>query len=313
MLLSSIIGPLSIVGNVCSAVGLVIINKRLAVIDGFQYMSVLGCLHFYSTFIACYIFLLFGLIQYKPVINYNSIFKIALGNLASVAFMNWSLVYNSVGFYQISKLACIPMTLLLETILGCRQQQITFTLIFSLLLITSGMYFISVKEVSFTTEGLFFATLAVISTSLSQIFFGPLQRGLQLDSLQLLFHTSPWITFGSFISAILTENINGLMQMKVSSMVVIDILCSCFMAIVVNSSNYYVLAFASPLTYQIIGHVKTIIIIMSGFLIFNNDFSLRILCGIILALLGVIIYTEENRQQQQQLLKAKSIPITSNP
>ena len=49
---------------------------------------------------------------------------------------------------------------------------------------------------------------------------------------------------------------------------------------------------------------------MSGFLIFNNDFSLRILCGIILALLGVIIYTEENRQQQ--LLKAKSIPTTIN-
>jgi hypothetical protein len=41
--------PISIIGNVCSAVGLVIINKRLAVIDGFKYMSVLGCLHFYST------------------------------------------------------------------------------------------------------------------------------------------------------------------------------------------------------------------------------------------------------------------------
>ena len=299
------VGTIAIVGNVCSAVGLVIINKRVAVIDGFKYMSVLGCLHFYSTFVACYIFLGLGLISYKPVSNYGSIFKIALGNLASVAFMNWSLVYNSVGFYQISKLACIPMTLLLETMLGCRQQLITPTLIFSLFLISCGMYLISVKEVSFTTEGLFFAALAVISTSLSQIFFGPLQRGLQLDSLQLLFHTSPWITCGSFISALFTENMENLMKMKLNSIVIIDIMFSCFMAVIVNSSNYYVLAFASPLTYQIIGHVKTIIIIISGFLIFNHDFSFRILGGIIVALLGVIIYTEENRQQQLQ--KAKSI------
>jgi len=305
-MLSNFLGPISIVGNVCSAVGLVIINKRLAVIDGFKYMSVLGCLHFYSTFVACYIFLIFGLIQYKPVTNYSSIFKIALGNLASVAFMNWSLVYNSVGFYQISKLACIPMTLLLETLLGCRQQIITPTLIISLFLISCGMYFISVKEVSFTTEGLFFAALAVISTSLSQIFFGPLQRGLQLDSLQLLFHTSPWITFGSFISALCTENIKDLMEMRLDSVVLLDIVTSCFMAIIVNSSNYYVLAFASPLTYQIIGHVKTIIIIISGFLIFNNDFSLRIFSGIVLALLGVILYTEENRQQQVAINKQKT-------
>ena len=305
-------GTIAIVGNVCSAVGLVIINKKVAVVDGFKYMSVLGCLHFYSTFIACYVFLGLGLISYKPVSNYSSIFKIALGNLASVAFMNWSLVYNSVGFYQISKLACIPTTLLLETLLGCRQQNITFTLIFSLFLISLGMYFISVKEVSFTAEGLVYAALAVICTSLSQIFFGPLQRSLQLDSLQLLFHTSPWITCGSFISALCTENIQELVRLKVTYSFSIDITCSCVMAVVVNTSNYYVLAFASPLTYQIIGHVKTIIIIISGFLIFKNNFTLRILLGIILALIGVILYTEENRQQMIAKQKLVSVVISLN-
>jgi solute carrier family 35 protein E3 len=82
------------------------------------------------------------------------------------------------------------------------------------------------------------------------------------------------------------------------------------MAVVVNTSNYYVLAFASPLTYQIIGHVKTIIIIISGFLIFKNDFTLRILVGIILALIGVILYTEENRQQM--IARQKLVPVVTS-
>jgi hypothetical protein len=36
------------------------------------------------------------------------------GSLGSVAFMNLNLAHNSVGFYQLSKLACIPVTLILE-------------------------------------------------------------------------------------------------------------------------------------------------------------------------------------------------------
>ena len=44
---------------------------------------------------------------------------------------------------------------------------------------------------------------------------------------------------------------------------------SCCFALGVNISNYMVLGKTSPLTYQVLGHMKTILILVLGVVIFN--------------------------------------------
>ena len=44
---------------------------------------------------------------------------------------------------------------------------------------------------------------------------------------------------------------------------------SCLFALGVNISNYLVLGQTSPLTYQVLGHLKTVLIIVLGFLVFK--------------------------------------------
>jgi hypothetical protein len=152
--------------------------------------------------------------------------------------MNFNLATNSVGFYQISKLACIPITLLLETILGRRQQQLTFKMVLSLLCIMFGMGLVAVNEISFNFEGFIWALCGVLCSSCAQIFFGPLQKDLNLDALQMLFHLSPILTLGSFATIPLFENTKELLNFQINKQVIIDIGISCCMAVLLNTSNY---------------------------------------------------------------------------
>ena len=107
-----------IIGNILSVVGVVICNKYITEIDGFKYMIFLSFLHFTVTAIGTRILLYIGVYTYKPVvsINYLPVLWVSLGSLLSVAFMNLNLSHNNVGFYQLSKLACIPTTLFIQLI-----------------------------------------------------------------------------------------------------------------------------------------------------------------------------------------------------
>ena len=68
----------NIVINICLSVLLVLVNKHLAVKEGFRFMAVLTGMHFYSCFMASCLFLALSLIHYKSVNNYSYVFRIAL-------------------------------------------------------------------------------------------------------------------------------------------------------------------------------------------------------------------------------------------
>ena len=48
---------------------------------------------------------------------------------------------------------------------------------------------------------------------------------------------------------------------------------SCLFALGVNISNYLVLGQTSPLTYQVLGHMKTVLIIVLGFVVFKVEIT----------------------------------------
>jgi len=64
------------------------------------------------------------------------------------------------------------------------------------------------------------------------------------------------------------------------------IVVSCLFALGVNISNYLVLGKTSPLTYQVLGHLKTVLILILGFTVFNKPFDLRNVIGIVIAMVG---------------------------
>lgn len=108
--------PIVIAGVVCnilSVVGVVICNKYIIEVDNFNFSVFLSFLHFVFTTIGMRALLWADMFTYTPA-PLSGVLPLALGSLLSVAFMNLNLAYNSVGFYQLSKLACIPFTLAIQ-------------------------------------------------------------------------------------------------------------------------------------------------------------------------------------------------------
>lgn len=214
--------------------------------------------------------------------------------------MNYCLSHSSIGFYQVAKLSCIPFTILFERILGLQQEVLTVPLMLSLVLIVVGMLMIIREEITTNMTGFIWGLCGVITTSLSQVYFGPLKKGLNLDAMQLLFHTTPWLTFGSFLIVPIFENTTALIEYDFSVDVLTAVFLTCVTAVAFNMSNYIVLAEISPLSYNIMGHVKTIVIISVGSYMFNTIPSTMMLWGMTIAIVGVLYFTYEKDAQSKE-------------
>ena len=232
------------------------------------------------------------------------VMPVALGSLGSVAFMNLNLAFNSVGFYQISKLVCIPVTLVLQFYMF--GDTVSKLIQYSLVVILAGVGIATVSDVELNYLGSIFAGIAILCTALAQIFTHSKPKELGLDSMQLLYHASPLIAIGMFLMIPLGYLFPGfdlltgpgsLLEFEYSFIVVFWIVLSCFLAFGVNVTNYLVISKTSPVTYQVVGHLKTCLILVLGFIVFEYPVVWRNIIGISVAVAGMIWYTEQKRNE----------------
>jgi solute carrier family 35 protein E3 len=165
--------------------------------------------------------------------------------------MNLNLAHNSVGFYQLSKLACIPVTIGIEG--AFYGKSVPTPIALTLIPITVGVGIATVNDVSVNLVGTIFAGAAVLFTSLAQIFTSSYQKQLECDALQLLYHTAPLIAGGMLLMTPMFDNVKYLIETEVTVSLLSHVLGSCVLALGVNISNYLVLGKTSPLTYQVCG------------------------------------------------------------
>ena len=93
------------------------------------------------------------------------------------------------------------------------------------------------------------------------------------------------------------DDISALYSYQFTNPCIVRILVSCIFALGVNVTNYLVLGKTSPLTYQVLGHLKTILILVLGFTMFNKQVDYRNALGIVVAMAGVVSYTEVRRRE----------------
>ena len=295
---------IGIVGNIVSVVGVVISNKYIVEVDGFNFTVLLSFFHFFFTMIGTRVLLAGKYFEYKEA-AFNNVLPVSIGSLLSVAFMNLNLTNNSVGFYQLSKLICIPVTLMIQYM--AYNQKVSKLILFTLLPILFGVGFATVYDVEVHFVGLCFASFAIVATAMAQIFTNTYQKSLDCNAMQLLYHSSPVIAVGMLVMCPFFDDLSQLPNYEFSQGTVLRIALSCVFALGVNISNYLVLGKTSPLTYQVLGHLKTILILVLGFTVFNKPLDLRNCMGITIAMVGVIAYTEIKRRQQVRIAKA-SLP-----
>ncbi|GKB63561.1 hypothetical protein Tco_0919747 [Tanacetum coccineum] len=144
-------------------------------------------------------------------------------NGISIGLLNLCLGFNSVGFYQMTKLAIIPCTVLLETLFFSKQ--FSKKVRFSLAVLLLGVGIATVTD-------------------------------LQLNLLGSVF-----------------------------------IVLSCLISVSVNFSTFLVIGKTSPVTYQVLGHLKTCLVLAFGYVLLHDPFSWRNILGILIAVVGMGLYS----------------------
>lgn len=95
-------------------------------------------------------------------------------------------------------------------------------------------------------------------------------------------------------------------QLFLSSLQVFIIL-SCLISISVNFSTFLVIGKTSPVTYQVLGHLKTCLVLAFGYILLRDPFSWRNILGISIAMVGMILYSYYcNLENQQKAVEAAS-------
>ncbi|KAG6436800.1 hypothetical protein SASPL_101702 [Salvia splendens] len=158
------IGALSF--SVVSSVSIVICNKALISTPGFTFATTLTSWHLLVTFCSLHIALWMKWFEHKPF-DPRAVMGFGILNGTSIGLLNLSLGFNSVGFYQMTKLAIIPCTVLLETLffrkLFSRNVQI------SLVVLLMGVEIATVTDLQLNVLGSVLSLLAIVTTCVAQI------------------------------------------------------------------------------------------------------------------------------------------------
>lgn len=210
----------------------------------------------------------------------------------SIVGMNVSLMWNSVGFYQIAKLSMIPVSCLLEVCLDKIRYSRDTKLSIGIVLLGVGVC--TVTDVSVNMKGFVAAFIAVWSTSLQQYYVHYLQRKYSLSSFNLLGHTAPaqagsLLLLGPLLDYWLTNK--RVDQYSYDAASLMFLILSCTIAVGTNLSQFICIGRFTAVSFQVLGHMKTILVLIMGFFFFGREgLNLHVVIGMIIAVVGMMWY-----------------------
>lgn len=299
--------------NVVTSVGIILVNKALMATYGFSFATTLTGLHFATTTLLTFVLRQLGYIQ-PSHLPLSDLLKFVLFANFSIVGMNVSLMWNSVGFYQIAKLSMIPVSCFLEVVLDHVRYSRDTKL--SIVLVLVGVGVCTVTDVSVNAKGFIAALVAVWSTALQQYYVHFLQRKYSLGSFNLLGHTAPaqaasLLVVGPFMDYWLTnKRVDGYAYSMIS---VLFIILSCSIAVGTNLSQFICIGRFTAVSFQVLGHMKTILVLILGFIFFGKEgLNLHVVFGMIIAIAGMVWYGNASSKPGGKERRSYSLPSTKS-
>jgi len=221
---------------------------------------------------------------------------------------SWS-CNNSVGFYQVTKLIMVPVTLAINAIFY--GVQTTGKIKASLFLIVAGVGVATVTDLELRPLGFGFGCAAVVATAMFQIWQGTKQKEFGLSGTQLQAAIAPMQSAQALMVAGIAECVCwGAVPCETA----IDyfeewaepshfhtlmlVLGTCFLALLVNFSSFGLIGRTGPITFQVVGHAKTCLVLVGGYVLFpakvNSPAAVRQMynniAGVSVAFVGCVLY-----------------------
>jgi solute carrier family 35 protein E3 len=284
--------------NTACAVSIVVVNKVLLTKLFFGFPVFLTLLHSMTTWGGMAVMAMLGVFKVKRL-TYTSVLSLAVCYVVFIVSNNLSIKNNTVGFYQISKIMVTPTVVGIEIILY--RKRISTSRVISVLVLLLGIMICTVydKQVSSNPLGIAMASVAVFSSAIYQVWTGKKQVELDVSANQLVHQVVPASSVLLAFLTVLLEPLGFCSASRRDSVVgypyspysLLIICLSCFLGFGVTLSAYLFIGATSPLTYNVIGHTRTILIVASGIAMFDEQLTIETTAGLFLAVAGIVAYT----------------------
>lgn len=288
--------------NTFSTLGLIFFTKRVLSDEQLASCQIMVVMwHFITTAVVLFVASRSPFRLFKPVrLNPWDMVPVCAFFAGYVILGNLSLTYNDISFYQLAKVMTTPTVVLINFVLF--RKTVTRWMLAAILTTCAGVSLTMVKNVEGEDKtrlfGVIIAVLAFCSTALYQIWIGKKIEDFAVSGPQLLLNQAPiavlmLIPFVPFIDTI--PNFAAIPNKNLWA-----VLGSGVMASMVNLSQFLIIGRTSALTFNIVSHIKTILILSIGWYSEQKVLSGKEWLGVVSALGGAWVYSHLAMKAKQQ-------------
>lgn len=279
--------------NIVSSISIVLVNRKLLSNGEFDFPLTLTGTHLIASGF-------FGYVWCRKKGNMGefkfdkTIFQLVALAILSLGFLNLSLMKNTVSMYQSAKLLIVPCSAIFEYI--SMKSRLTFKQVVFVMVSLVGVGLVSISDITFgfSLSNAFYAFFSIIFSSLQQIYTRQVQvLGLHSpEKLLMVIGTTSGLLLLA-VGPLFDASVKGsncwimIRKLNGSSLSIFCVFLSISLAILVNFSQYTCLGKFSVVTFQVLGHIKTIMIFLLSWLIFEENISQLKIAGCCLTIYGI--------------------------
>ena len=159
----------------------------------------------------------------------------------------------------------------------------------------------TVTDVQANALGTVVSIAALVTTCVAQIWTASMQKTANISSTQLLHTAAPYMALTLLVFAGPVDKLlsgHKMAEFVLSVPAITYIALSCLIAVSVNFSTFLVLGKCDAVTYQVLGHLKTMLILLMGFVVLKNPATSRNIGGICIALVGMVAYAHQETKEK---------------
>lgn len=302
--------PFLIAGSMATSTILILLNKHLMQNYHFNFPVALSTFHFLCTYTVLELLCRFNF--FSRAENYPSNWRIiaALESVAGIVFMNLSLKMNSVGFYQLSKLLCIPAMVIANYF--WYNKKTPWRTCGSLVFLLIGVALFSISEVSFNFKGAVIAAIAIFFNVIFQCQTTHIAQTYHISGPSYQLANSGYMAFFGLLATFPLEcqYPNSILEYEFEFVELFIAFMTGMVAVWSNVFGISLIGKASAVTFQVTGHAKTILIFIFGLIYLDKDYretksqKIKKILGLALGMIGTILYSifemSDKKKAQQE-------------
>ncbi|GAB2230387.1 hypothetical protein Droror1_Dr00014650 [Drosera rotundifolia] len=286
--------------NFMLAVGIILTNKMVMGKIGFNFPIFLTLIHYIVAWMLMAILKAFSWIPISPPSKstpFSSLFALGVVMAFANGLANTSLQHNSVGFYQMAKIAVTPTIVVSEFIL--LKKTISYNKVLALTLVSVGVAVATVTDLEFNLFGACIAIAWIVPSAINKILWSDLQQQSNWTAMALMWKTTP-VTIFFLVALMPWLDPPGVLSFPWDLHNTLAILSSAALGFLLQWSGALALGATSATAHVILGQFKTCIILLGGYLLFNSDPGVLSLCGALAALCGMSVYTSLSLKESRE-------------